>query len=325
MKSLKRTAKKMGLWLRDVPGRLPTLLSMLWLRWIRRVKIDRLPRTRALIEKTGIYPLNDHFYEPRVRRAGLDRSWTAERSLPGIEIDLDAQWALLESFDVQDELDSFASETADPDRYCPKNDYFGPGDADFYYSLIRKQKPRRIVEIGSGFSTRIACAARDANRKEDPGCETRITCIEPYSNAEMLERLDVELIQTPVESVDLETFSTLEPRDILFIDSSHVVRPEGDVTYEIQQILPRLASGVWIHVHDVFTPRDYPPRWLVDRMLFWNEQYLLEAFLAFNREFRIAAALNFLSSQDPGRFRRAMPLARLAPEAECSSFWIVRS
>ena len=284
-----------------------------------------MPRTLALIERLGVFPLNDHFYEPIVRRGELDRTWPRSRSIPGIKIDLDEQWKLLDGFDYRDELREFTVRASDPNAFYYDNSYFGPGDADFYYSIIRKNKPGRIIEIGSGYSTRLACAAARANEAENPGQGARITCIEPFSNDAMLSALDIDLIRAPVEEVDLDLFAKLEPNDILFIDSSHMMRPEGDVLYEIQQILPRVAPGVWVHVHDIFTPRDYPPHWLIDRMSFWNEQYLLEAFLAFNPDFRVAAALNYLCSVDRQRVRSRLPLMDLRPDAEMASFWIVRN
>jgi predicted O-methyltransferase YrrM len=321
---LKKTLRGARVWVRDTPGILLTSAALRWLRWVRRVKLHRMPRTLALIERLGVFPLNDHFYEPMVRRGELDRTWPRSRSIPGIKIDLEEQWKLLDGFDYRDELQKFTERPSDPNAFYYDNSYFGPGDADFYYSIIRKNKPKRIIEIGSGYSTRLACAAARANEAEVPGQGARITCIEPFSNDAMLSALDIDLIRTPVEEVDLDLFAKLEPGDILFIDSSHMLRPEGDVLYEIQQILPRVAPGVWVHVHDIFTPRDYPPHWLIDRMSFWNEQYLLEAFLAFNPDFRVAAALNYLCSVDRQRVRSRLPLMDLRPDAEMASFWIVR-
>lgn len=324
-RSLKKTVRGLRIWLREKPGLLLTRAALRWLRFVRREKLQNMPRTRALIEHVGLYPLNDHFYEPMVRRAKLDRTWPLNRSVPGIRFDPDEQWKLLDGFDYRDELRHFGTPPTSPNDYYYDNSYFGPGDADFYYSIIRKNKPKRIVEIGSGYSTRLACAAVRANEAESAGSGARITCIEPYSNDAMLSALEVERIRTPVEAVDLGLFANLESNDILFIDSSHVIRPEGDVLYEIQQILPRVAKGVWIHVHDIFTPRDYPPHWLIDRMSFWNEQYLLESFLAFNPDFRVAAALNYLCALDRQRVRSRLPLMDLRPDAELASFWIVRT
>jgi predicted O-methyltransferase YrrM len=324
-KSLKRFSRAARVWIRETPGILLTAAALRWLRWVRREKLHRMPRMLALIERLGVFPLNDHFYEPMVRRSMLDPDWSKNRSIPGLEIDLEAQWKLLDSFDYRDELMQFLDEPSDPNGYYYDNPYFGPGDADFYYSIIRKNKPKRIVEIGSGYSTRLACAASRANETEESGSGSRVTCIEPYSNDSMLSALDIDLIRMPVEEVDIELFASLEPNDILFIDSSHMIRPQGDVLYEIQQVLPRVAPGVWIHIHDIFTPRDYPPDWLIDRMYFWNEQYVLESFLAFNRDFRVVGALNYLNSVDTERFRGRMPLVDFRPEGDTASFWILRS
>ena len=103
-----------------------------------------------------------------------------------------------------------------------------------------------------------------------------------------------QVIRQPVETVDKTIFTCLESNDILFIDSSHIIRPQGDVLCEYLQILPVLQPGVLVHVHDIFTPKDYLDEWLREQGLFWNEQYLLEAFLSGNTDYEIIAALNFL-------------------------------
>src|SRR5690606_29222842 len=97
----------------------------------------------------------------------------------------------------------------------------------------------------------------------------------------------VEVLRKKVEDIPLEYFRQLQPNDVLFIDSSHVIRPQGDVLYEFLELLPDLPSGVFVHIHDIFTPFDYPEDWVKDHVRLWNEQYLLEAFLSFNRDFRI--------------------------------------
>ena len=115
----------------------------------------------------------------------------------------------------------------------------------------------------------------------------------------------------------------LEENDILFIDSTHVVRPGGDVLYEFLEILPTLRPGVLIHVHDIFTPRDYPDHWLIDKMLLWNEQYLLEAFLSFNDSFEVIAALYFLAHDHTEALCEAFPVfAKMHPRPEPGSFWM---
>lgn len=122
-----------------------------------------------------------------------------------------------------------------------------------------------------------------------------------------------------VEEIDTDFFSCLEANDILFIDSSHTAKFGSDVCYEFLEILPTLKEGVWIHVHDIFFPHDYPADWLINRRLALNEQYLLEAFLAFNRDFRVALA-NYWLSLD-----HTSSTTALWPDKSGSSFWFYRS
>ena len=135
--------------------------------------------------------------------------------------------------------------------------------------------------------------------------------------------LGVELITKRVEEIDVSFFSSLKANDILFIDSSHTVKFGSDVCYELLEILPSLKRGVWVHVHDIFFPHDYPAEWLLKRRLALNEQYLLEGFLAFNREFEVALA-NYWLALD-----HAQAVKRLSISADTvsgsSSFWFYRT
>lgn len=111
-----------------------------------------------------------------------------------------------------------------------------------------------------------------------------------------LESLPVEVIRAPVESLDLSVFSSLQNGDFLFIDSTHIIKPHGDVLAEYLHILPLLHRGVYVHIHDIFTPFNYPTSWINEDIRLWNEQYLLEAFLSYNHSFEIVSALNFLKN-----------------------------
>ncbi len=121
-------------------------------------------------------------------------------------------------------------------------------------------------------------------------------------------------------------FTGLAPRDIVFIDSSHVIRPQGDVVTEYLQILPRLPKGVWVHVHDIATPMDYPSSLIVEQMLLWNEQYLLEAFLTHNRDWKIRWMMNHLLHTHPDAVQTKCPITAEAmqkgepPNGAC--FWM---
>jgi hypothetical protein len=128
-----------------------------------------------------------------------------------------------------------------------------------------------------------------------------------------------------VERVDKELFRTLGENDILFIDSSHMIRPQGDVLCEFLEILPLLNPGVLVHVHDIFTPKDYPDRWIKDQVLFWNEQYLLEGFLSFNKDFKVIGALNHLANHYQQQLASKCPIyAREHSVRQPGSFWMQR-
>jgi hypothetical protein len=184
--------------------------------------------------------------------------------------------------------------------------------------------PRRLIEIGSGQSTLLARHAIEANRRDNPESTCEHICIEPYE-AEWLEELNVKVIREPVELVDKELFRSLTADDILFIDSSHMIRPQGDVLFEYLEILPILNPGVLIHIHDIFSPKDYPEYWISQKARFWNEQYLLEAFLSFNDRFKVIGAVNFLKHHYPDELASCCPiLAEQMASREPGSFWIRR-
>lgn len=118
-------------------------------------------------------------------------------------------------------------------------------------------------------------------------------------------------------------FQQLRANDILFIDSSHIIRPQGDVLFEYFEILPALNSGVIVHIHDIFTPKDYPAEW-INKHMFWNEQYLVEAFLSFNTSFRVIGALNYLAHNFPKEFAAKCPIFSQEPN-EPKAFWLIKN
>jgi len=263
----------------------------------------RAQRHTRLTDRWGYHIRPIHYYEPipDFRSITLEQI-TRRRDFPAIDFNWKDQLTLLNDLiPYHDEL-----RTLDFDF---GNAFFSGFDAAVYYSLIRHLKPQRIIEIGGGYSTQLAAKALTNNGRG------KLTCIEPYP--ERLNGVQIDLIQKRVEELDVAFFSCLEPNDILFIDSSHSVKFGSDVCYEFLQLLPRLASGVWIHVHDIFFPHDYPAEWLIERRMALNEQYLLEAFLSFNKQFQITLA-NYWLCLD-----HADETARLWPNSG-SSFWMKR-
>ena len=126
--------------------------------------------------------------------------------------------------------------------------------------MIRFLKPKKVIEIGSGHSTKLVNKALKKNKFETSD-DFKHICIEPYEN-DWLNYFDAEVIRSLIEECDLKIFDTLEENDVLFIDSSHIIRPQGDVLKEYLEIIPRLKKGVVIHVHDIFSPRDYLDQWI---------------------------------------------------------------
>jgi len=246
-----------------------------------------------------------HYYEPLPDfREITPEQIQRRRNYSAIDFRWDDQLRLLR------ELESYAGELADVDI---NNDYFSGLDAVVYYSLIRHLKPRRVIEIGGGYSTRIANKALAVNQSG------RLTCIEPYPEDRLNgSQFSVQLITKRVEEIEVSFFEGLDANDILFIDSSHTVKFGSDVCYEFLEILPALKRGVWVHVHDIFFPHDYPAEWLLKRRLALNEQYLLEAFLSFNPAFVPQLANHWLCLDYSDE------AARLCSEPAGSSFWMKR-
>ena len=237
-------------------------------------------------------------------------------------ISVEQQLQLLDQFRYGDELRRFPLHGEAGAGYYYSNGMFGPGDAEILYSVIRHFQPRRIIEIGSGNSTLLAKAALDLNRAE--GHQAEHICIEPYA-APWLENLGLTgLIRDRVETLDPSFFQRLEENDILFIDSSHVVRTGGDVLFEYLEIVPRLRPGALVHVHDIFLPFEYPLPWVRDQKWFWTEQYLVQAFLAFNAEFEIVLALSYLNAHYREALAHAAPVYAERPECSPASLWIRR-
>lgn len=281
------------------------------------------PLTRAVLDRLGMSVIRHHYYEPVIRPADIRKPLTEERALPGVDLNEAGQLALLDAFQYGDELRAIPDKKPAVDQFGYVNGRYGPGDAEMLYNVVRHFKPKRIVEVGSGQSTLLAKMAADANRRERPESDCRITCVEPFEQP-WLEQTGVEVIRERIEDCDDDLVLSLEAGDIFFIDSSHVVRPQGDVLHLFQHLLPRLAPGVLIHVHDVFVPRDYPAKWVIEDRRLWNEQYLLEAFLACNAEFEVVLAVNWLANHHRDRLGEAAPKLLEKPDQQPGAFWIRR-
>lgn len=291
--------------------------SALLLKLVRRMGVQHLPFCKDVLLNVGVFPIRDHYYEPQFRPPAARND--AIRPLPGVAWNAQEQLALLERMTFADELQDWSERSDNPLSFRFNNGFFESGDAEYWHQIVRLFKPRRIYEIGCGYSTLIAAHAIRLNREENAAHRCEHVCIEPYEQP-WLERLGVQVIRQPVETLPASLFAKLEAGDVLFIDSSHVIRPRGDVLFEYLEVLPTLASGVVVHVHDIFSPRNYPRKWLVEQVRLWNEQYLLEAFLSHNNAWKILGALNYLHHEHPQQLKRVAPF--VTPEREPCSFYM---
>lgn len=273
----------------------------------------------SLWEARGFHLTPVHFYSPIPDTRAMPSSiWERESDLLGVDLNVDSQLEL-----VRDVFPRYRSEyaripiepTGSEGDFYLSNTIFGGMDALSLYCMIRHFQPRLVVEVGSGMSSRLIAQAAQRNG------HTELVSIDPYPDSVVRAGLPgrTSLALKRVEEVDLDVFARLGSNDVLFIDSSHVVRCGGDVNYLFLEVIPRLAPGVIVHVHDVFLPREYPEEWVKEELRFWSEQYLLQAFLAFNAEFEVLLSVNRLSH------RHWHDLTETFPNAQGGgSFWMRR-
>jgi len=254
----------------------------------------------------------NHFYEPVPdTRTIPDKVWDPSEMV-GIDLRPDFQLHLLNRFRrFKEEYDAMAHEI-----FTNNNRTFGRVDGEILYCMVREFKPKRIIEIGSGYSTLIAARAMAKNQS---GC---ITAIEPYPPEILRDLPDFVTVRScPVQEVPLSEFSELGEKDILFIDSSHVLKEGSDVQYEYLEILPRLLPGVFIHMHDIFLPWPYPRRWLTKELRFWNEQSLLQAFLTWSSRFEVIWGSQFMYRTQQDLLRGAFGSLAIWDDGP-GSFWL---
>jgi hypothetical protein len=297
-------------------------LSAVLLLIIRITGVHRFPYCKKALLKVGVFPIRNHYYEPLFDPRNLRKSLRINRDLPGIDWNVNEQIDVLDRFHYNDELSDISSVKTDDQSFYWDNGAFGSGDAEYWYNIIRSIKPRLIIEVGCGHSTRMAIKAIRRNRHENPEYICKHICIEPYENP-WLESLGVLVIREKVENTDKGIFKALEENDILFIDSSHMIRPQGDVLFEYLEILPILNKGVIVHIHDIFSPKDYLDEWIINEACFWNEQYLLEAFLTSNESWKIIGALNYLHHNHYDKLKEKCH--KLTPDREPGSFYIKKT
>jgi len=264
-----------------------------------------------IYERRGIHMTPANFNYPVPVLSELDGSiWTTESEMVGIDMNLYGQERLIDDLAKHYFREYFALNAdplSAPGAYS-RNVGYGGTDGAMLYSIIRSRKPRRIIEIGSGNSTLLATIALRKN-EEEGALPCHITSIEPYPAPYLHDALSGsgQILQRRVETVSLEHFMALNENDILFIDSSHTVRVGGDVIFEINEVLPRLRKGVVVHIHDISFPLNYSRKLIVEMQCFWAEQYMLQAFLAFNSKYRVLWCFSYVQAKRQDILRKYFP------------------
>lgn len=297
------------------------VLTPLATKWVRLVKNREF--SEKVFMKVGMLPVIDHYYCPLINpKRDLKKSLREDRKLAGIDLNTEEQLALLQQFNYNKELLNFPLEKERENEYYYNNEWYGAGDAEYLYNMVRHFKPKKIIEIGCGASTLMIQNGLKKNKSENLKDEYQHFCIEPYEQP-WLEQIDATVIRQKIEDIDVSFFQQLNSNDILFIDSSHIIRPQGDVLFEYLELLPALNPGVIIHIHDIFTPKDYLDEWVYKHKL-WNEQYLVEAFLSFNSKFRILGALNYLAHNYTTEFADKCPIFAQS-FSEPKALWLIKA
>lgn len=270
-------------------------------------------------QEHGFHITPNHFYQPIPDTSKIPNSIFEHRSeMIGIKINENQQLNLLKNIFIkfQSEYNAIPHiPSPNSHIYSFNNLAFDGVDGLVYYCMIRSYKPKKVIEIGSGWSTKIAAQAALLNKS------TEVTSIEPFPQESLKKGFPglSKVITKDVQQIHLDFFNQLEKNDILFIDSTHTVKTGGDVNYLFLEVIPRLKKGVVIHIHDIFLPFDYPKQWVVKEKRFWAEQYLLQSFLAFNTSFQIIYSNNYMGNKFPKLVKKAFPKT---PFIGGGSIWI---
>jgi hypothetical protein len=291
-----------------------------------RAEIERLRADCQQLQLGVRFVPPGHFYSPFPSLADVAANAAAifderPREIPGVDLREQSQMDLLQRLASYYAEMPFTRHKTEGLRYYFENPAYSYSDAICLYGMIRHLQPRRIVEVGSGFSS---CVTLDTcERFLDPGVE--LTFIEPHPDLLLSlitpeDRNRIRIVPSRLQEVAPAQFDALGPNDILFIDSTHVSKVNSDVNRLVFEVLPRLAPGVSVHVHDVQYPFEYPRAW-VEEGRAWNEAYLFRAFLQYNSAFEIVLMNTFMEHFHESFFRERMPLCLENPGG---SLWIRR-
>jgi hypothetical protein len=303
-------------------------------RWLPK-QIYNVALTGELSEQCleeGALPMLVHYYSPvpDIKDLKARQVWSKRSDLPGIDFRSQFQIDLVKELGKEygDECAWPENQTNDKREFFTHNGGFSYGCAAVLQTMIRKFKPKNIIEIGSGNSSKIIADALSLNKKESNE-KFNYVVIDPYPSDTTRKKIKeiTHLIDKRVELVDFKEFEILKENDILFIDSSHTVKIGGDVNFLYLEVLPRLNPGVIVHVHDIPMPYEYSITYATNPTfrMFWTESYLLQAFLTYNSAFEIMLAMSTMQTEHMDVFCDAFQKFDLAKNwSNSGSFWIRR-
>lgn len=300
-------------------------------RLIRQLR-EALELTQSTNFRFLSFALPGHFYSPvpdysDIESGNYTRFDSSLKNIPGLNLNEARQIDLIDQFSkYKSEIPWPAEGKRQNLRYHFDNIYFSYGDALSLYGIMREFEPKRVIEVGSGYSSAVML---DTDQ-HFLNSSTDFTFIDP--NPERFKTLTrkedlshITLIEQPIQKVAESKFLELEQNDILFIDSSHVSKAGSDVNYLIHRVLPMLKPGVIIHFHDIFWPFDYPKKWLKSGRA-WNEAYLLFAFLQYNSAFEFLFFNSWLEHHHRSILSRKLPIMLRQPSSPItygnSSLWL---
>jgi len=281
--------------------------------------LQTLETNQALAESAGYHVYPRLYFSPLPLREEMDLTVLGQRRrLPGIKLNEESALRLLETIGPYvTELQSAPYQPSGTEPFWFANGWFSDFDAAALYALLRHLKPKRYVELGCGFSSLVSSRALSRNANDGYACD--VVYADPEPRIEIAQTLSCgRLLQKRLQDVPFELFTSLEAGDALFIDTSHVVKFQSDVVHALGTILPSLKPGVWIHVHDVFTPYDYPLEWLSSPLFSDNEQYALEALLNGGDRYSVELPLYALWKEHLDSMKKFFPRGQRRP----ASFWM---
>lgn len=293
------------------------LLSGLIMKIYKMIGVKNLKLSTKLLRKIGIFPIRNHYYEPQFIHNHIENKIKRKRNIRKIFNLNIYDFKILNKLKYNEELINLRLDHKNQEtNFIINNPFFSEGDAEFLYQFIRHTKPKQIIEIGSGFSTLIAYQAKLINQKNS---NCNITCVDP-NDIKTISNLKINRIKKKIEDVDLKFFNRLKQNDLLIIDSTHMIKPFGDVLKIYQEIIPSLKRDVNICIHDIFTPFSYPKDWVIDHNIFWNEQYLFETMLMDKKQYKTLAPLYYLHKTNFSKLKKICPY--LKKQSAPSSYYL---